>query len=101
MCLGIPMQIESSDAQTAICRHGEVQERVDISLLGVQPPGTWVLVFLGAAREILSEERACQIQNALQAVAAVMQGETADVDSLFSDLLEREPQLPPHLQNNN
>jgi len=98
MCLGIPMKVQSCVAEEAICLNGDQQERVDMSLVGGQPSGTWVLVFMGAAREIITEQRAVQVRQALQAVEAVMQGQDGDLDHLFSDLLDREPQLPPHLQ---
>lgn len=101
MCLGIPMQVISCHGEQAICRHGEEQVQVDMSLLERPSEGSWVLVFMGAARELITESRAQQISLALQAVEAVMTGKEADFDSLFVDLVEREPQLPSHLQNNN
>lgn len=101
MCLGIPMKIVCCDGLSAECENGDQIERIDLSLLGEQPKGTWVLVFLGAAREVLTEQRAAEIQKALSAIQAIMQGKTTDVDQLFADLVEQPPQLPPHLQNNN
>lgn len=104
MCLGIPMQVIRCEGERALCSEEGQEHWVDISLIGQQPPGSWLLVFLGAAREILEPLRAEQMKNALSAVAAVMAGQDADLDSLFSDLVEREPTLPPHLlseQNNN
>ena len=95
------MQIVCSNGLSAECKNGDQQEWVDLSLLGEQPTGTWVLVFLGAAREALTPERAAEVQQALAAVRAVMHGESADIESCFADLIERPPQLPPHLQNNN
>ncbi|WP_415901595.1 HypC/HybG/HupF family hydrogenase formation chaperone [Neptuniibacter sp. QD29_5] len=95
------MRIVCCDGVSAECENGDQIERVDLSLLGQQPTGTWVLVFLGAAREVLSEQRAAEVRNALIAVQSIMQGDAADVDRLFSDLIEQPPQLPPHLQNNN
>ncbi|WP_415883968.1 HypC/HybG/HupF family hydrogenase formation chaperone [Neptuniibacter sp. QD72_48] len=95
------MRIVCCDGLSAECENGDQIERVDLSLLGEQPTGTWVLVFLGAAREVLSEQRAAEVRNALIAVQSIMQGDAADVDRLFSDLIEQPPQLPPHLQNNN
>lgn len=98
MCLGIPMQVLKSESERALCTNGEEQRWVDMSLLGSQPEGSWVLVFLGAARETLTPERAAQIQNALGAVSAVMQGEHVNLDELFADLVERTPELPAHLR---
>ena len=100
MCLGIPMQVVRSEEHRAECRNGRESEWVDMSLVGEQAEGCWVLVFLGAAREILDEPRAMQMRDALSAVHAVMQGSETDLDRLFADLVDREPQLPEHLQKN-
>ena len=100
MCLGIPMQVTRSEEGRALCSNGSEQQWVDMSLVGEQAQGTWVLVFLDAAREVLDESRAMQMRDALSAVQAVMSGQEADLDELFADLVDREPQLPPHLQNN-
>lgn len=101
MCLGIPMQIVCCKGLSAECKNGDQIEQIDLSLLGEQPADTWVLVFLGAAREVLTPERAYEVQQAIAAVQAVMQGESAAIETSFADLIERSPQLPPHLQNNN
>lgn len=105
MCLGTPMLIRSTDGNIGQCTEDSSSERpytsVDLSLVGSQSSGTWVLVFLGAAREVITPERANQVRNALTAVEAVMNGKEIDVDDLFSDLVGEGPQLPPHLQNNN
>lgn len=94
------MQVLRCEPFRAECSDGGEPQWVDMSLVGEQPQGSWVLVFLGAAREVLDEERAVQITNALRAVTAVMQGEAGiEMDQLFADLLESEPQLPPHLIN--
>ncbi len=98
MCLGIPMQIVSCQGSTALCEIQGVQHQIDLSLVGGQPVGQWVLVFLGAAREVISSERAKQVQQALLAVESVMRGEATDLDLLFADLANREPKLPDHLK---
>ena len=98
MCIGRPMQIMRCDTGRALCSDGSEQKWIDMSLIGDQPEGTWVLVFLDAAREVLQPERAEQIKKAIGAVAAVMNGDAADFDDLFADLVERAPQLPEHLQ---
>jgi len=101
MCLGVPMQIQRCEGNMAVCCVDNQCETVDLSLLGPQEQGTWVLVFLGAAREVLTEQRAEQVKKALLAVKAVMNGESDNVDHLFIDLIEQEPQLPAHLQIKN
>ncbi len=56
-------------------------------LIGPQPVGTWVLSFLGSAREILSEQDAVNINKALDGLSAIMQGDTdIDVDRYFPGL---------------
>ena len=70
--------------------------QVDTRLLGEQRPGTWLLVFQGAAREVLSEERARLVLDALAALRAAAAGES--FDHLFPDLVGREPQLPEFLR---
>ncbi|MBI4724045.1 MAG: HypC/HybG/HupF family hydrogenase formation chaperone [Rhodomicrobium sp.] len=97
MCIGIPMQVVEPRQRYALCcANGESRE-VDMALVGEQPAGAWVLVFLGTAREVISAEDAVKTGDALQALALVMQGETS-VDHLFADLIGREPELPSHLK---
>lgn len=97
MCIGIPMRVLSVDGLQAVCarRNGATQS-IDLSLVGPQQPGQWLLVFIDAARSLLTEEEAIQVDDALQAVEAVMRGE--DVDHLFADLVGREPELPDFLK---
>jgi hydrogenase expression/formation protein HypC len=97
MCIGIPMQVISAGPGYADCRGMGEQRRVDTLLVGDQPAGSWLLVSLDSARELLSAERAAQIRQALQALEMAMRGD-AGVDHLFADLIDREPQLPAHLQ---
>lgn len=97
MCIGTPMQFVSCTEHYAVCDDHGTHRDVDIALIGPQPAGTWVLVFLGAAREVLEESEALQMRDALAAVGSVMHG-NENIDRFFTDLIEREPQLPPHLQ---
>lgn len=99
MCMGIPMQVISMKGDyTALCQGMQQQRNIDMGLVGVQAKGAWVVTFLGVAREVVDEQEAVQITNALQALDLVMQGDNENVDPLFADLIEREPQLPLHLQ---
>jgi hydrogenase assembly chaperone HypC/HupF len=86
MCLGIPMQVISSDFGFARCRAADGEHEIDVRLVGDVQPGTWVLTFLGAAREIMDPVSARRTSDALKALELVMQGET-DVDHLFADLV--------------
>lgn len=96
MCIGIPMRVIEAQTHFAICDSGETCKRVNTLFVGDVEPGQWLLVFLDTARDILTAEQASQLQNALLAVDAVMNGNT-DVDHLFADLVDRDP-LPPHLR---
>ncbi len=97
MCVGIPMQVVICEGNQAWCERGGQQYRVDMMLVGKQRPGTWVLVFLGCAREVLSELQALRIDAALRAVDLAMNGDKTGVDRLFADLVDREPPLPDFL----
>ena len=96
MCIGIPMQVIQVEPGYAWCQHGDRREKVDTTLVGNPPVGTWVLVFLGSARELLDVDHAAQITDALQALAAAAQGDS--LDGFFADLDGREPQLPEFLR---
>jgi len=97
MCIGIPMQVVAPAGPIhAWCEGRGERRRVDLLLVGAQPPGGWVLVFLDSAREVLDPERARRIDAALDALDAALRGDP--LDHLFADLVDREPQLPPHLR---
>ena len=98
MCIGLPMQVIEPSGRFALCRYGEDMRKVDMILVGEQPVGAWVLVFLDAARDVMTAEQAQKTADALRAIALVMEGETS-VDHLFADLVGREPELPAHLKN--
>lgn len=91
------MQITSIEPGHAWCEGMGERKRVDTLLIGEQPIGSWVLVFINSAREVLDEEQAEKITQAVQAVNLAMQGEL-DIEHLFADLVNREPQLPDFLQ---
>lgn len=98
MCIALPMRVLERRGSRALCAGQGEQREVDMSLVGSQPDGTWVLVFLDAAREVISAERAREVSLALTALSQVMQGGDADIDALFPDLAEREPELPAFLR---
>ncbi len=106
MCIGLPMQIKENGFGFALCEGMGVQKEVDTMLIGEQPPGTWVLVFLNSAREVLTEDNARKITDAVQAVDMIMASDnqistqalnTDCIDALFADLIDREPPKPPSL----
>ena len=96
MCLGIPMRILSSDGIVGRASDGGTEQIVDLSLTGPLEPGTWTLVFLGAARDVLPEDEALKIRAALRGLQSLMEG--GELGDAFADLEGREPQLPPHLR---
>jgi hydrogenase expression/formation protein HypC len=96
MCLGVPMQVIEADGSFAWCAADDQRERLDMMLVGDQAPGTWVLGFHGAARQVLSEQEAAQARAGRQALAAVLSGNGC-IDDFFADLVGREPRLPAHL----
>lgn len=98
MCIGLPMQVVEPRGRYALCRSGDDLHIVDMILVGEQPAGTHVLVFLDAARDVITADEARKTADALTALTLVMRGETS-VDHLFADLVGREPELPPHLKS--
>ncbi len=87
MCIGVPVQIVESGDLVALCRGRNGEERVNMMLIGAQPEGSWVLNFLGSARDVLSEQDALDINRALDGLYAIMTGETdVDIDSYFPGL---------------
>ncbi len=87
MCIGIPMQVIEDNGFSALCRGNNGDQRVNMMLIGPQPVGTWIINFLGSAREVVSEEDARKIDSALDALSAVMSGEEEiDVARYFPDL---------------
>lgn len=99
MCIGLPMTVvapAASGPHRALCRRGSDLREIDLALVGPQPAGAHLLVFLDTAREVLDEARAAAIEDAVAAVEAVMAG--LRPDDAFADIAAREPTLPPHLE---
>lgn len=97
MCIGVPMQIIRYEGVFAICQGRGETRRLNMLLLGEPPVGTWVLAHLDWAREVLGEEAAAHIDDALDALESIMRGET-DIAGKFADLAGREPVLPDFLR---
>ncbi|HNQ03150.1 MAG TPA: HypC/HybG/HupF family hydrogenase formation chaperone [Thiobacillaceae bacterium] len=97
MCVGIPMRVVECQGLTARCEGRQGLRRLDLALVGDQPPGTWLLCFLDTAREVIDAETAARIDAALDGLEAAMAGAT-DIAHHFADLTARTPALPPHLR---
>ena len=96
MCVGEPMRVLSVDGLAARTTDGARESLIDLSLTGPVPPGTWLLTFLGTAREVIEAEEAERILRAVDALRAVMAGQDLPEDA-FADLERDGPRLPPHL----
>ena len=96
MCLGIPMRVVGLHGHEALCEGRGQTRRVSLVLIDPPPVGAWVLVHLDTARQQLSADEAATIDRALDALDIACQG--GSVDHLFADLVDRVPELPPHLR---
>lgn len=97
MYIGIPMQIVESRGALALCEYRAEKTLIDMSLVGEQGVGTWLLVFLNTAREIIEADEAKQLNDALETTRLAMQG-SSDINHLFADLDDREPERSEFLR---
>jgi hydrogenase expression/formation protein HypC len=93
------MLIVAAEATVAVCEGRGRRERIDLALVGEQPVGAWILAYQGSAVRTLTADEAAQTTAALEALDAVLAG-SDNVDAYFADLIDREPELPPHLKGN-
>lgn len=87
MCLSVPMRIvelEAGGDLAIVERHGR-RERINMLLVGAQPVGSWVLVSLGFAKEVVDEDQRALIEDALEALAASL-ADDYDPARHFKDL---------------
>lgn len=97
MCLGVPLQVATVAPGVAVCGEGPQERRVSTLLLDAPPAvGDWLLVHIETAIRVIDAEEAALIRDALLAVSAAAEG--APFEHLLSDLIDREPELPPHLR---
>lgn len=87
MCIGIPMLVTATEPGFAqVSGRGE-SRRVKTSLIGDVQTGQWLLVFLDDAREVLTHQRANEVNSTLDLVAAAMgAGDAMDTsaDAVFA-----------------
>lgn len=94
MCIGLPMKVIEAGFGVALCEDRGTQRQIDTMLVGEVKAGDWLLVFIDAAREVISEEDALKIGDALKAVELAMNGTEGAADAmdlLFADLIANPP----------
>jgi hydrogenase expression/formation protein HypC len=75
MCIGIPMQVTSVGPGFANVAGRSESRRVGTQLIGDVEPGEWLLVFLDDAREVITADRAAEVNATLDLLAmAIGQG---------------------------
>lgn len=75
MCIGIPMQVMSVEPGFANVAGRSEARRVGTRLIDKVEPGQWLLVFLDDARELITPERAAEVNATLDLLAlAIGQG---------------------------
>lgn len=74
-----------ADGDLAIVERAGRRQQVNMLLVGPQAVGTWVLVALGFAKEVIEPEQRVLIEDALAALAASLDGEYAP-EAHFRDL---------------
>ena len=72
MCIGIPMQVIAVEPGFAQVRGRGEMRRVSTLLVGDCEPGQWLLTFLADAREVISEQRAHEVNATLDMLLAVI-----------------------------
>lgn len=101
MCLGVPLQVSAVDspvnASCAPAGEPGATRSVNTELLERTPvPGDWLLVHVDVAIRLLDPQEARQIADALSAVTLAAAGQP--YEHLIADLVDREPELPEHLR---
>jgi len=98
MCLAIPMRVVTGGELGAWCEGRGERRRIDLTLIGAQPAGTWVVAFRDVARQVLSDDEAHVLNLALDGLEAALRGDTTDLDAYFPDLVGRASGIPESLQ---
>lgn len=75
MCIGIPMRVLESGEATALCEGRGKRRRINMLMVGNCPAGSWVMTFLDAARDVLTEEDAAEINRTLDELEAMLRGD--------------------------
>ncbi|HLP97429.1 MAG TPA: HypC/HybG/HupF family hydrogenase formation chaperone [Sideroxyarcus sp.] len=75
MCLAIPMRVLESDGVSALCEGRGAVQRINLLMVGDCPPGSWVLSFLGYARQRIGEDDAARMNEALDGLEAALRSQ--------------------------
>ena len=85
MRAGIPMQIVVDGEFVAECEGRNGRESINMTLLGRQPKGTWILTFFRSAREILNADEAAKLNNELNSLEAVLIAPSSQIGVCTTD----------------
>lgn len=75
MCIGLPLRVTEAWPGGAVVAGRGRTETIDTRLVGDVRAGEWLLVFQGAARERLDDERAAEIAATLDLLQAALAGD--------------------------
>lgn len=79
MCIGIPMRVCAVEPGHAWVEGRGERRRVNTALVGEPAVGEWLLIFLEGARERLDDERAAEVNAALDLIEGAL-SPTAGID---------------------
>lgn len=74
MCIGVPMTVLTARPGFALAAGRGAQREVSTALVGDVAVGDWVLVFLDSVREVISAERAHEVDATLDLLQAAVDG---------------------------
>ncbi len=74
MCIGIPMQVIAVEPGHAVCNGRGETRRVRTVLVGHVEPDDWLLVFIDSAQEVITVERAQEINATMNLMQACLSG---------------------------
>lgn len=98
MCIGIPMKIISFETPSmALCEGKNLKGGLNVMMLDSPQVGDWVLAWNGMAVQTLTEQRAMQVQSALDALESASSGKAVEGKDPFADITAQTGNLPPHL----
>lgn len=89
MCIGIPMKVKSIPFPGhAECEGRGAVETLNSLLLPELKVGDWVLAWNGMATKQITEERAHQVDKALNCLELALNNKVPEVDDAFGDIAQ-------------